>query len=444
MSPSRQWLAGLGLVVVLGGVAAFSLIPSEIELAEKASARLEAALGVPVHVGALHWRVLPRPMVVFEDVSSVQSEPVLIKKLSLYPALATLWRLDLQLELAELEGAVIPQKSLSALGKASAKATAADDSGPQDEIFGGFALADVPLVRLVFKDLSWVSRTGISVVYEGEVDFDPGWRPGLAQLRRPGFKPLTDLTLTRKSPQETGNDKGKDSWAALVNLGGGTAHGQLQLSTQADGRLQLSGKLKPRDIEVSSALQAFNRRPVLAGKLAGDTTLSARGDSVGELARSLHTTTVFNIGKSTLLRFDLGKAVRSLGKDHEGQTGLDSITGQLDTQNTADGMVMNFTRIQARSGLLSASGQARLHNRNIDAELAVDLVDGIVGVPLKLSGPVSKVRVSVPAGAVVGAAAGTAVLPGVGTAIGARLGAALGKLFGKSPGSAGASPQPER
>ena len=56
-------------------------------------------------------------------------------------------------------------------------------------------------------------------------------------------------------------------------------------------------------------------------------------------------------------------------------------------------------------------------------------MDGVVGVPLTLSGPVSRVKVSVPPGALAGAAVGTAVLPGLGTAIGARIGAALGKIF---------------
>ncbi len=139
------------------------------------------------------------------------------------------------------------------------------------------------------------------------------------------------------------------------------------------------------------------------------------------------------MGASTLLRFDLDKAIRSFGQDHAGQTALEAVSGQMDTQNTPRGMVTQFTGIKARSGALSASGQARLANRRIEAEFAVDLVDGIVGVPLVLSGPVDKVAVSVPKGAVAGALLGTAVLPGIGTAIGARVGATLGRLFDSGP-----------
>ena len=97
-------------------------------------------------------------------------------------------------------------------------------------------------------------------------------------------------------------------------------------------------------------------------------------------------------------------------------------------------MVVDYSKIKASSGALSASGKARVANRHIDAEFAVDLVKGVVGVPLKITGPLEQVRVSVPASAVAGAVVGTAVLPGIGTAIGARIGAAIGQLFGAKPG----------
>ena len=111
------------------------------------------------------------------------------------------------------------------------------------------------------------------------------------------------------------------------------------------------------------------------------------------------------MGPSVLLRFDLDKAIRSVGTEHAGVTPLDGISGQ------------------------------------IEAELAVGLVGGLVDVPLMISGPVDKVRVSVTASTLAGAAAGTAVLPGVGTAVGAQIGLAIGKLLGSRPAaSQGAAP----
>lgn len=416
MKRAHPWLVGLGIALLLAAaawVAALRLLPSDEDLARRASAQLEAELGIKIRVGALHWRLLPSPVVVMEDVATEQPQPIVIKKLTAYPDLFALWQRRIKIDRADLEGAVVPQLSLRGLGSQPQK----DDAVAEE----------LPLARFVFRDLTWISRRGIPVVYEGEVDFDPAWRPRKAELRRPGVNPAADLTLTRQ-----GQD---DRWAVRIQVGGGTAHGDVRLEPRAGGRLHLEGKLQPKDIEVESMLAAFNRRAVIAGRASGDTTLTANGDNVGELAQSLHTQTLFAMGKSTLLRFDLDKAVRTTGKEHAGQTPLESVTGRLDTQNTPQGMVVSYTGIKASSGTLTASGQAKVANRRIEAEFAVDLVDGIVGVPLTVSGPLEDVKISVPNGAIAGAVLGTAVLPGVGTAIGARVGATLGKIFSPGPSS---------
>lgn len=429
MTRNRKWLLGLGLV--LGGlglvaVVLVRLIPSDEELKERARAELQAALGVPVSIGALHWQLLPAPRVVVENVATTQTQPIELKKLTLHLSTAALWQRHLKVARAEVEGGVLPQLSLRGLGrKPPTDTTQKPEELEKTQKQSQFTLDELPLAEFVFRDVTWISRTGVRIVFDGEAAFDTGWRPRTAQIRRPETTPPADLELTRQGQE--------DSWDARINLGGGTAHGTLQLNAVDKGGWRLAGKFQPQGIEVEAALRAVNQRSVVAGEASGNTTLSATGATVGELARSLHTTTSFSMGRSTLLRFDLDKAIRSLGKDHAGKTTLDSITGQLDTQNTAQGMVVTLSRLKTSSGALSAAGKARIANRKVDAEFSVDLVDGVIGVPLVLSGPVDKVQVSVPAGALAGAAAGTVVLPGIGTAIGARIGAALGKIFGAGP-----------
>ena len=429
MTPARRWLVGVGLVAgvcaALGAVL-LNLVPSDAVLAQRLAAALTHASGVKVSVGSVHWQLRPWPLVVAQDLVTDQPHPVVLKKLLLYPNINALWQRRIQLDLVELAGARVPQRSLrgidgTAHGQAGTTQPAA--APPWD----GWTLDKLPLSRFVFQDVLWVSRSGVAVIYNGQADFDSGWRPRTLQLRRPDAKRATDLSLVRQGQQ--------DRWDVLLNAGGGTGNGELQVHTLPNGRLQLAGKLQPKGIEVASALQAFNRRPVVAGQAAGTTTLSAGGLNAIELMQSLHTRTVFTMGPSTLLRFDVDKAVRSLGKTHAGQTRLDRVSGQLDTQNTAAGMVIDFSQINVTSGALSASGHARLFNRQVDAELAVDLVDGLVGVPLQISGPMDNVTVRVPASAVAGAVVGTAVLPVLGTAIGARLGAAIGSLFGPASGA---------
>ena len=434
MTRARYWLAGVGSVAaffVLLSMAALVFMPSDSDLARDAELELESMLGMKVSIDALHWRLLPTPAVTFENMATAQTPPVVIDKLTVYPSLSALWQRRLKINLAELDGAVVPQLSLRGMGNPYQSAPAQDASA-------SFTVADIPLERFVFRNVTWIGRRGIPVVYDGEADFETHWRPGQLQLRLPAAKSAADLSLVR-----LGLD---DRWRVSINLGGGTANGEVQLQTLPNGRLQLGGKLKPQAIEIASALTAFNRRPMIAGKSSGDSTLSANGADALGLVRSLHTQTVFAMSPATLLRFDLGKAVRSVGKDHAGQTPLDSVAGQMDTQNGPSGMVVEFSNIKARSGALSASGNATLANRHIEAELAVDLVDGVVGMPLKISGPTEHVVVTLPGGAIAGAVVGTAVLPGVGTAIGARFGAALGKLFGSPnasrPPASSASPPP--
>ena len=417
-------LSALVLVVVATTITVLLWMPGKQQLASDLELELESVLGVKVSVSALDWQLLPVPAIILTDVATEQALPVTIKRLMLFPKLSALYNRTLSFDLAELDGATVPQLSLRMLGR----------STTAGGLPGGLTLAAVPLERFVFHNVTWITRRGIPVTYDGDVDFDERWRPRTAQLRRPDYKPLTDASLSRVEQQ--------DQWRLSINLGGGTLNGDVQLKTAPSGQLRLDGKFKPQKVEVSSALAAFNRRPVLAGKASGDTAIIASGANFVDLVQSLQTQTRFTMSPASLLRFDMAKAVKSAGKDHAGQTALDSITGAMNTQNTPQGIVINFKDIKARSGALSAVGDATLANRRIEAEFAVDLVDGIVGVPLAISGPTDNVQVSVPKSAVAGAVVGTALLPGIGTVVGARIGAAVGKFFGASPSNAKRSSQP--
>ena len=75
MTRARRWWVGVGAVLgvlALLAVVLVSLIPSDEELASRAATELEAALGVPVSIGALHWQLLPSPRVVIENAATRQ------------------------------------------------------------------------------------------------------------------------------------------------------------------------------------------------------------------------------------------------------------------------------------------------------------------------------------------------------------------------------------
>jgi hypothetical protein len=379
------------------------------------------------------------PAVILQDVATQQDKPVSAKRIVAYLHLGPLLHKVVSVQSLEVDGGVVPQLSLKAFARKGGEAgkekdisegkgqpgLAADGAPapqrPASGLAGQFTLAPIPLEHLAFTNLTWISRRGIPVVYEGDADFDENWRPRQVRVRRPGVTPETSLTLTRHGAE--------DRWAARINVGGGTANGEVRIKTDSKGVLHLAGELLPRNIEVESTIQAFNRKPVVSGRGSGSTVLESEGRNLADLTRALHTRTQFTVAPARVLRFDLNKAIRTFGKEHDGTTPLESITGLMDTQNTGDGTVWKFEGLKATSGALTASGDVVIFNRKIDAKAAVDLVDGLVGVPIKVSGTMDKPDVSVPKGAIAGAVIGTAVLPGIGTAIGARLGA----LFSREP-----------
>jgi hypothetical protein len=285
----------------------------------------------------------------------------------------------------------------------------------------GEASEEVPIERFTFRHVTWTSHSGVAVGYDGEIEFDPHWRPRHFELRHSDSKSGFRLAMKREA--------GEERWQTQIHVGGGTAHGTVRIKTDEKGVMHLSGELAPREIEVNRAMTSFNRRSPVGGKGSGRTAVSAEGNTLGELIHTLHTRTAFAIHPATVLRFDLDRALATKGKDHSGQTLLEELTGQMDTQNTDEGMRVTYTGLKGRSGKYSAQGDATVYHRHIDAKGTLYVADGAVGVPFTLVGPIEKPKATMPPGVLAGAVVGTRVLPGAGTRIGARIGGALGKIF---------------
>jgi hypothetical protein len=340
--------------------------------------------------------------VVVTDFRTRQSKPLVIGQLTAHLKARALLDRKLVFERIDVEDAVFPRNSIRAFsGPPGAREPDAGDG--------------VVLEHLVFRNLTWISHSGVAVIYDGEIEFDARWRPRHAELRRPGISPPFKLTLKREGDA--------DRWQARIHVGGGTLHGNAALKSAAGGAMRLSGQLTPTGIEVASAVSSFNRRSGVGGKSSGKTVFSAEGKTAGELARSLHTHTVFSVNPATILRFDLEKAIGTLGKEHDGQTALQELTGQLDTQNTDEGLRATYTGLKARAGKRSAAGEATIYKRQVEATGTLYLADGAIGAPFTVSGPVSKPKASVPKASYAAAAASAAALRVTGA--GARTGVAV-------------------
>lgn len=411
----RKTLLALAVAVpAAAALAAWWWLPSKPELAARLAQEAEAALGVGVRVGALDWRLLPRPALELRDVATDQQRPLELRRVLLQPRLLPLLAGRVELHSLELDGGTIVQRSLRELGRG-----ASQEKDRKQE-----ATPAIELDRLAIRDLTWVSHSGVPVVYAGDLDFDAGLQLREARFWRPGLEPVAELRITREAPAP---DASTQRFSLRARLAGGSADGEATLRSAADGQLRLQGELAPRGVELQQALAAFNRSSPVGGKADGQTRLSAVGENPLALVQRLHTATRFTVRPATLLRFDLERAVDTLGREHQGQTRLDLLEGQVETQNTpGQGMEIRFTDIRAQAGALTASGSARLHQRRLQAKAAVDVVDGVVGLPMTVQGPLGDLQVQVSKAPAIGAAAGTMVLPGIGTAIGAAIGRMLG------------------
>lgn len=424
MTRPLRWIAGLvaAAVLLLGGAVLLLavLLPNDGELAAEVGARFQKASGIGLKVGSAHWSFRPSPVVVLGELATDQAAPISVRRVVIQPRLTALWRRSIAVESLEIEGAVLPRASVRAFrGRWNA-----DAAGATGVVLGvALALSERPLERLRLRDVVWIDRREIALAYDADVRFDDGWRPREAELQRSGLTPPARLRLEREGDE--------DRWRTSIDVGGGTWNGRTELhALDAAGRLRLTAELEPREVDVTALARSFGRRAPVVGKLNGQTTVDAEGADLGELLRRLHTRTRFSIAPATLSGFDLARAVSSAGVSRGGRTVLDSLSGTLDTQASEEGVVLRYSAVKARSGVLSASGSATVLNRRLDGEAAVDLVDGMVGVPLKLGGTLDAPELSLTGGALTGAAVGSAVLPGVGTALGARIGQQVERLFG--------------
>ena len=408
MTRTARWITGL--VLALGAVAAAFmaalawLVPDDRELAARIVAGAQEKYGVKLNVGAARLQLWPLPQLTLENVTTAQDPPISVRRLVAHLGPSELLRRRISVENVEIDGAVVPQLTVIGL-----RPRAGGGAGP------------LAIQQLRFKDLTWITRHGKELAFEGSLALDAdGLRR--AQLVRTGVQPQVQLMLTRD---------GRDRWKVESRVGGGTADGQITVRRGDNGKLQLAGELAPRDIEVAAALDAFQARSPVRGKASGQTQLSASGDNLPALVASLHTRTNFSMSSATLLRIDIDKAIRSFGKERDGQTPLRSLKGRMETQNTPQGIVVRYTGLQAQGESFSATGEGTIARRRVEGKATVDLAGGLVGVPIAISGSVTAPNVSVPTGAVastaIGAAVGTAVLPGIGTALGARLGEMLGR-----------------
>lgn len=434
-------ILGLALVAVLllagVGLALHGWVGSD-DFRQRVQQEASAALGLPVRVGGIDVALWPLPAVALSGIEVQSRPPLTLARLELRPGWAALLQGRLEVATLVLREAVLPQQAIDAilLSLQKKKQSARVSPGVQPKrasslqpaaaaVAGGETAVDRWLPRrALLQDVSWVSLKG------SRTTVDAGMRLGADSLPEEASLKVTQGHLRGLNGSLRREEAGQ--WALRVEVGGGTVAGRLgmQRATSAQGgqALVLQGQLETRGVEVS-ALTAPNRP--LSGRLEASTTLKAAAATTAGLVDALQTQTRFTVKDAVLNGMDLVKAVQTVGLSRGGQTRLDTLAGQVQSQ----GRAAQLNNLVASSGALSATGNVAVSaSQALSGRVSVSL-GNTVGVPLVVGGTLAAPEVTLTRGALLGAAVGTVVMPGVGTGagmeLGDRLGQGLNKFFGK-------------
>jgi hypothetical protein len=381
MRGSTKWaaggLAGVGVLAVTALVAVGQWASSE-DFRGRAQAAARQALGVPVQLGGVevsYWplgarvrgvQVQTRPAITLEQV---EATPVWLSLLAGKPALDAL----------VVRNAVLPQQGIVALAAAAQKSDAKAGAQPATPT----AAPALPR-RILLDQVTWVDAAGQKLTVNAEVAFGDEPLPRDAKV---------DITGGRYAGAKLRLVREDEVWQLRGEIGGGTIAGPLRLAPGKAGSWRLTGDLATDKVEVA-ALTAPSRS--FTGRLEARTSLQADFKDPGQLADVLRTQTRFTVRGAVLHGVDLAAAVRTLGVSRDGQTVLDTLTGQVATQ----GKAVHLTNLVASSGMLSATGDVSLAaDRSLSGKINAALGGSALsaGVPLKVAGTLDAPSVS-PAG----------------------------------------------
>ena len=467
MTKILKWLVGLALTLVVLFAALVFVLHRWVntdDFKQRVVQQASAALGVPVTLGSVSVDVWPVPAVALNNIQ-VQSSPVItVGRIEARPQWQPLLQGRLVVATLIVRQAVLPQLGLDSVLQAmqalsKKKLLAPVSVGPQPDLNakkGVVRVVDTALAspsaspasepaamawlprRTLLDDVTWVSAAGAATALDGQ-----------ALLGDDGLPDSASVKLIRGNLQGLRADlkrqggiakPGMHEWALRIDVGGGSVTGPVKVqapSANAGSNWLVTAQLQTQGVEVA-ALTAPSK--TLSGLLDATSKLDARAATTAALAEALQTNTTFTVRNAVVHGIDLAKAVKTVGLNRGGETRLDTLTGQINTQ----GRAAQLSKLVASSGDLSASGQVDISSaKALSGRINVDLAEGsklgkalggALGVPLAVGGTVAAPEVTLERSALIGGLLGTLVLPGAGTAGGLKLGGKVGEglkgLFG--------------
>ena len=455
-----KWLKWLlvtlaaGLLLAVAALLAVQRWVGSDDFKQRAEREATQALGVELTLGRIGLDWWPLPALAVSEITLKTRPPISVGRLEVRPNVSGLLQGRLAVSTVIVRQAVVAQKGVDAVLEAlqKKKLLAQSNRDLEPDKASSFAIL---LSHVVLDDVSWQGLQGESLTVNAEAWLGADALPDKAQLTlvQSRFKGLGDLRGTEVNLKRDG-----PLFAVAVELKGGVEKpvkrgnlkGQIELQLPASGGLVagkppanhavMKGQLKTTGLDLSLVGGDTGKQPLLSGQLDAQTSLSASAASAGKLLDAVQTQSTFTARNALVHGIDLAKAVRSVGLSRGGETRLDALAGQMNTQ----GKAVQLNNLVASSGVLSANGNVAVApNRSLSGRVNVDLgsnllpaaAKGAVGVPLQVGGTLDAPEVTLTRAAMIGAAIGTVILPGAGTGAGASLGDKVGEklkgLFGR-------------
>ena len=413
MAKVLKWVAlAAALVLLLLSAVALGLQQwlRTDDFRNRVEAQASEALGVPLKLGRLSVDLWPLPAIAADQVRLQTKQPLTLARVEARPLWTALLAGRLEIATLIVRDAVLPQTAIAAIGAAMQKRAKGAPPPPADDRGSAIAWPQ----QAVLDRVTWIDSKGQRLTLDAQ-----------AHLAADGLLEKASFHVRQGRFAGTRGEvqREADHWPVRVAIGGGRIEGKLQLRPGRAGHQVLQGQLETSHVEVS-ALTAPSR--VLTGKLQAQTQLRAEFRELGQLPDVLTSQTRFSVRDAVVHGLDLVKAVQTIGLSRGGETPLDTLAGQVDTQGSA----VRLSHLVATSGKLTAQGDVALaRNRSLSGRVTVDLASsrGTVGIPLVVGGTADAPTVTLTRGAMVGAVIGTAVAPGVGTGAGAKLGDRIGE-----------------
>ena len=451
-----KWLLGTlaaGLLLAVAALLAVQHWVGSGDFKQRAEREATQALGVALTLGRIGLDWWPLPALAVSEITLKTRPPITVGRLEVRPNVSGLLQGRLAVSTVIVRQAVVAQKGVDAVLEAlqKKKLLAQSNRDLEPDKASSFAIL---LSHVVLDDVSWQGLQGESLTVNAEAWLGADALPDKAQLTlvQSRFKGLGDLRGTEVNLKRDG-----PLFAVAVELKGGVEKpvkrgnlkGQIELQLPASGGVAgkppanhavMKGQLKTTGLDLSLVGGDTGKQPLLSGQLDAQTSLSASAASAGKLLDALQTQSTFTARNASVHGIDLAKAVRTVGLSRGGETRLDVLAGQINTQ----GKAVQLNNLVASSGVLSANGNVAVApNRSLSGRVNVDLgsnllptaAKGAVGVPLQVGGTLDAPEVTLTRAAMIGAAIGTVILPGAGTGAGASLGDKVGEklkgLFGR-------------